>query len=73
MQRTFADGKNVGIARLQSIVDGDTAAITQLQSGLLRQVIARTNPGRYDQHVAFQRRAVCELDALNLAVAVNFL
>ena len=71
MQSAFADCVDIGITRLKAIVDGNSAAFSQLQFGLLRQIISWSNSGRNDQHVTVQTGAVSKLHVLNLAVSVN--
>ncbi len=54
VQRTLTHGKDIGITGLQPIIDANSASFSQLQPGILRQIIPRTHTGRHDDHVAVE-------------------
>ena len=63
--------KMLRIGRFQPIVDDDAAALADGEAGFLRQVIARPNAGRDDDHVDVDRAAVGKFHPLDAALAVN--
>ena len=73
VQRYFADGENVRVAGAQRVIDQDAATLTDFQSAVASEIIARTNTGRYDDHVHVQAFVVGELHALNALLAKDLL
>src|SRR5471032_2896756 len=70
-QRAFADGVDVGVRGLALVVDGDAAARADRDAAFARQIIARADTGREDDHVGVEVRAVGELHALAAIGAVR--
>ena len=57
-QRAFANGKHVTVGSLAAIVNADPAALADSQPAAARQRVLRTDTGRKDHQVRFQRFAI---------------
>ena len=72
MQGALADRVNVRIGCPQMIVDRDPAARADVDVDLFRQIIARANAGRDDDHLNVERCSVVEFHPFDFAVAMHF-
>ena len=73
MQRHLSNGEDSLVARLQQVVDGNAAALADLDPALASQVVSRTNSGGDEDHPHVQFRAVGEHHFLDFALAHDFL
>jgi hypothetical protein len=70
-QRAFADGVDGRVGGEAAVVDDDAAPVAHLQARLARQFVTRADAGGEDDHVGFQVRAVFEIHAMGVLLAID--
>ncbi len=73
VQGHFTDGVDGRVGGLQQVVDRHAAALADLNAAGARQIVARPNAGRHDNHVHVQHVAVLKAHAGHAAVAEHLL